>query len=83
MTSTADWIVVAGFLLAIVGLALRVVMMMRSSDAHPANVAAKAGHELLRTYGSSYPRSRMPLLMWIALTLGLILLVAGILLEFR
>jgi hypothetical protein len=83
VTSKADWIVVAGFLLAVVGLTLRVVMMMRSSDAHPSNVAAKAGHELLRSYSTTYPKSRVPMVMWIALSLGLILLIAGFLLEFH
>jgi len=39
MTSTADWLVVAGFLLCVLGVALRVVIMMRSSDAIPANAA--------------------------------------------
>lgn len=83
VTSTADWIVVAGFLLALLGFGLRILMMMRSSDAHPANVAAKPGRDLLRMYSKSYPKSRLPLAMWIALGLGMILLIAGFLLEFR
>jgi hypothetical protein len=81
--SKADWLVVAGFLLALVGLALRIVMMMRSSDAHLAGVASKGGRELLRSYHVTFPKSRLPLAMWIALSVGLIMLIAGLLLEFR
>jgi hypothetical protein len=83
MTSRADWIVVAGFVLAVLGLGLRILMMMRSSDAHPANAGGKPGRDLLRGYSASYPKSRLPMAMWIALTLGLVLLLAGFLLEFR
>ena len=81
--SKADWLVVAGFLFALMGLALRTVMMMRASDAHPATVAAQGGRELLRSYRHIYPKSRLPMAMWVALAVGLIMLVAGLLLEFR
>jgi hypothetical protein len=75
--------VVAGFLLAATGVALRIFIMMRSSDAHPANVAAKGGRELLRSYSTTFPKSRVPLVMWISLSIGLVLLIAGLLLEMR
>ena len=65
MSSRADWMVVAGFLLAAFGVSLRIFMMMRSSDAHPANVAPKTGRDLLRSYGSTFPKSRLPLAMWV------------------
>ncbi|HEY4962796.1 MAG TPA: hypothetical protein VII29_18220 [Terriglobales bacterium] len=83
MSSKADWMVVAGFLLAATGVVLRVFMMMRSSDAHPAQVAAKEGRELLRSYGTTFPKSRIPLLMMVMLSVGLVLLLAGLLLELR
>ena len=41
MDTTSDWIVVAGFLLALFGLSLRIFMMMRSSDTHPVNTLPK------------------------------------------
>lgn len=82
MSTTADWMVVAGFVLTVFGVSLRVLMMMRASDAHPANVAAR-GRDLLRSYGATFPKSRLPLAMWISLSIGLILLVAGLLLELR
>jgi uncharacterized membrane protein len=83
MSSGADWMVVAGFLLAALGVSLRIFMMMRSSDAHPANVAPKTGRNLLRSYSSTFPKSRLPLAMWFVLSAGLVLLIAGFLLEFR
>jgi hypothetical protein len=83
MNSKADWIVVAGFLLGAVGVALRIFIMMRSSDAHPANATPKAGRELLRSYGAAHPKSRLTLAMWVSISAGLILLIAGFLLEFR
>jgi hypothetical protein len=83
MGSKADWMVVAGFLLAATGVVLRVFMMMRSSDAYPAHVAAKGGRELLRSYSTTFPKSRIPLAMLTSLSLGLVLLIAGLLLEMR
>lgn len=74
---------VAGFLLALAGLALRMVMMMRISDAHPGAVAAKGGRELLRSYRHTFPKSRLPVAMWISLGMGLFMLIVGLLLEFR
>ena len=83
MIARADWIVVGGFLLAVSGVALRIVMMMRFSDTHPAHLAAIGGRDLLRSYGTAFPKSRLPLAMWISLTAGLVLLIAGLLLELR
>jgi len=83
MSSKADWMVVAGFVLAATGVVLRVFMMMRSSDTHPAHVAAKGGRELLRSYSTTFPKSRIPLAMLISLSIGLVLLIAGLLLEMR
>ena len=81
MTTKADWIVVAGFVLAVVGVALRILMMMRASDARSPN--ATTGRELVHSYGATFPKSRLPLAMWISLSLGLVLLIAGLLLELR
>lgn len=83
MTSGEDWLVVAGFTLAVSGLAMRIVMKMRSSDAYPANLAARGGRELLRSYRATFPKSRLPIAMWIALSVGLIMLIAGLLLQLR
>jgi hypothetical protein len=83
MNSKADWMVVAGFLLAAFGVSLRIIMMMRSSDAFPVNAAPKTGRGLLRVYNSTFPKSQLPMVMWIALSVGLVLLISGFLLETR
>jgi hypothetical protein len=83
MSSKADWMVAAGFLLAAFGISLRIIMMMRSSDAFPANAAPKPGRSLLRSYNATFPKSHLPMVMWIALSVGLVLLISGFLLEMR
>jgi len=83
MNSTADWMVVAGFLLAVTGLAIRIVVMMRSSDANPATSSPLAGRDLVRAYRAARPASKLPLVMWASISAGLILLIAGWLLEYR
>lgn len=83
MTSAADWMVVAGFLTAITGVALRIVVMMRSSDQHAASAIPPVGKSLIRTYRDANPSSKLPLVMWLSMSVGLVLLIAGVLLEFR
>jgi len=83
MNTRADWVVVAGFLLAAFGVALRVVIMMRSSDARPAKATPLAGGDLVRAYRVAHPASWLPRVMWASLCTGLVLLVAGFLLELR
>jgi hypothetical protein len=83
MIAKADWMVVGGFILAVSGVALRIVMMMRASDAHPAHLAAVGGRHLLRSYRTTFTKSRLPLAMWTSLGLGLVMLIAGVLLELR
>ena len=83
MSSPSDWIVVAGFLLAVTGLALRIVIMMRSADANPLTATPLVGKNLVRGYRAAHPASKLPLLMWISIAIGLVLLIAGLLLELR
>ena len=83
MTTLADWIVAAGFLLVVFGMALRVVIMMRSSDARQASATPLAGSDLLRAYRVAHPGSWLPRVTWASLALGLIFLIAGFLLEMR
>ncbi len=83
MSYAADWMVVTGFMLAVLSVVLRTVMMMQASDAQPAGVAAKEGRELLRSYHNKFPKSRLPIAMWIALGVGLIMLIAGVVLVLR
>ncbi|HYV72686.1 MAG TPA: hypothetical protein VFB24_00370 [Candidatus Binatia bacterium] len=82
MTSPADWLVIAGFLLCVVGVALRVVIMMRSCDAIPAN-AAPWRDGTCCAYRTFKPKGRLPLAMWVSISARLVLLIAGVFLEFR
>ena len=66
MTSPADWLVIAGFLLCVLGVALRVVIMMRSCDAIPAN-AAPWRDGTCCAYRRFKPKGRLPLAMWVLL----------------
>lgn len=83
MHASADWMVVAGFFLAGLGVTLRTVILMRCSDVISTTGTMLYGRQLLRAYRLSNPRSKLPLAMWVTLSAGLILLVAGLLLEFR
>ncbi len=59
----ATWFVIVGFLLVVVGLVLRTVMMMRSSDATPPMGRMLHGSELLQQYRAAIPKDPMPLVM--------------------
>jgi protein-S-isoprenylcysteine O-methyltransferase Ste14 len=83
MSTLSDWMVVAGFLLAAFGVALRVFIMMRSSDTRSVNVSPNASRNLMRDYSSAFPTSSLPVAMRISLYAGVLLLIAGLLLEFR
>jgi hypothetical protein len=83
MYAVADWMVVAGFVLAGFGVALRTVILMRSSDALPHNGPPLHGRQLFRAYRASNPASKLPITMWVSIAAGFVLLIAGFLIEFR
>ena len=83
MSAKADWIVVAGFLLALLGVSLRIFIMMRSTDTRPVNGLPRDSRTLLRTFSTAFPNSWLPLAMRISLYAGVALLIMGLLLEFR
>ncbi len=83
MNIKADWLVVAGFVIAIFGFALRIIIMMRASDARPANLTPLTGGALLRDFRTVNSHSKLPLVMWASISAGLVLLIAGVLLELR
>ncbi|HEX8801337.1 MAG TPA: hypothetical protein VF772_22120 [Terriglobales bacterium] len=83
MSAKADWIVVAGFLLVVLGGSLRIFIMMRSADTRPVNALPRDSRTLMRAYSTAFPNSRLPLAMRISLYAGVVLLIAGLLLEFR
>ena len=82
MSAKADWIVAAGFLLVVLGGSLRIFIMMRSADTRPVN-ALRDSRILMRAYSTAFPNSRLPLAMRISLYAGVVLVIAGLLLEFR
>jgi uncharacterized membrane protein len=83
MSAKADWIVVAGFLLVVLGASLRIFIMMRSSDTRATNALPTDSRTLMRAYSTAFPNSRLALVMRFSLYLGVVLLIAGLLLEFR
>ena len=83
MFAAADWLVVVGFFLAGLGVTLRIIILMRSSDAQTPDGRAPYGRQLLRAYRENNPKSKLLMAMWSSLGLGLVMLIAGFLLEFR
>lgn len=83
MHANVDLIVVAGFLLAVLGLVLRTIIMMRAGDTRPANAVPLIGGDLVRAYRVANPASWFPRIAQVLLGAGLILLIAGFLLAFR
>jgi hypothetical protein len=83
MNSMADWMVVLGFLLLVAGVVLRVTMMMRSDETYSVHAAPATGRNLLRAFRTAHPDSKLPLLMWLLTSTGLVLLIGGVLPEFR
>jgi hypothetical protein len=83
MSTQADWIVAAGFVLAAFGVALRVFILMRSSDTRPVNASPRKSRNGMGAYNTAFPKSKLPLAMRISLYSGVALLIAGLWLEFR
>jgi hypothetical protein len=72
------WLIVSGIVLLIVGLALRTILMMRSSDTTSTEEPMLSGRELLNRYSIAFPKSSMPLIMRSTLVCGALLLLVGI-----
>ena len=83
MSTLADWIVATGFLLTAVGVALRIFIMMRTSDTRPVSALPTDSRSGLRAYNAAFPKSKLPLAMRISLYTGIALLIAGLFLELR
>ena len=82
MATAATWLIVVGFLLLVLGLILRTVIMMMSSDATPEGRMLH-GRELRAQYTRVFPRSSTPRNSRVALIAGAVLLLIGIGLEIR
>lgn len=77
METAVTWLIIAGVLLLITGLALRTMLMMRSSDATPSGARVLHGRELMQQYRAMFPRSRAPGLAIGLVLVGLLLLLIG------
>ena len=82
MSAKADWIVVGGFLLVVLS-ALRIFIMMRSTYTCPVNALPRDSRTLMGAYSPAFPHRRLRLAMRISLYPGVVLSIAGLLLEFR
>jgi hypothetical protein len=78
----ANWLIIAGFVLLVLGFILRTVMMMRASDAAPPQGPVLHGRELLRQYRSAFPHSATPLLTRSILIGGAVIMLVGLAAEF-
>jgi len=78
---TANWLIIAGFVLLALGFILRTVMMMQASDATAPEARVLHGRELLQKYRSTFPRSATPLLTRGMLIGGTVFILAGLAAE--
>ena len=83
MQAVSDWMVVAGFFLILAGVWLRVTLMMRANDAVPADGTPLVAHAAVASFRAANPASKLPLVMWLAIAAGFLLLIAGFLLQLR
>ena len=82
MALTATWLIITGIVFLAVGVVLRTVMMMRSSDATAADARPLHGRELVAQYRRLYPKRSTPLVTRWLLISGTVLLLAGLSVEF-
>jgi hypothetical protein len=73
-----DWLITSGFFAVLIAVALRIVVMMRASDAGGAATAAQHGRQLVYSYRKFFPASRIPLVSMLMLLFGGACLVAGL-----
>lgn len=82
MASTATWLIIIGFVLLVTGVVLRTIVMMRSGDAAAPGGNVLHGRELVSQYRRLFPKSLAPLITRWLLISGIILLLAGMSVEF-
>jgi hypothetical protein len=82
MSSSASWLIIVGFVLLMVGVILRTIVMMRSSDATSSGMRALHGRELIVQYRKIFPGNTTPLVTRWFLISGTVLLLAGLSVEF-
>lgn len=78
-----DWLISFGIVGLLAAIVLRIIIMMRASDAGASNLATPHGRQLLRDYRSAFPKSLLPALMRGLLALSLLALAIGLTLRLR
>jgi hypothetical protein len=81
MAATGTAFIIMAIILLVLGLVLRTVVMMRSSDATSAEGRVLHGRELVLQYRHLFPNSPMPRLARGIILAGVLLLIAGIGME--
>lgn len=79
---TANWLIIAGFVLVVLGFILRTVMMMRASDATAREARVLHGRELMQQYRTAFPHSATPLVTRSLMIGGAVCILAGLAAEF-
>lgn len=74
----ATWLIIVGFVLLATGIVLRIILMMRSSDATPREARPLHGDALIRQYRRMFPHSPAPRVTQAVLICGVVLLFAGV-----
>ena len=67
----------------VLGASPRIFIMMRSTDTRPVNALPWDSRTLMGAYSPAFPNSSLSLAMRISLYAGVVLLITGLLLEFR
>jgi uncharacterized membrane protein len=80
MAALATWLIIVGFVLLALGIILRTVIMMSSSDATPPGPVLH-GRELRVQYDRLFPKSSIPVTTRAVLICGAILVLVGISVE--
>jgi len=81
MATMATWLIIIGFLSLTTGIVLRIVVMMRSSDATAPDHRGLHGRELVGQYRRIFPGSPTPLVARWLLIGGTVTLLAGLSLQ--
>jgi hypothetical protein len=72
-----DWLVTIGIFAILAGVALRIIAMMRASDAGGSAAAALHGQQLVRAHSRTFPQSWLPMLSRLFVLVGLAFVVVG------
>lgn len=78
MGSITNWLIIVGFFLVLVAVALRIFMMMRASDLGTSGSRTEYGRGLLRLYRTAFPKSPLPELTMTVFLIGGLAMLTGL-----